>query len=444
MSATGSGDGTIRERVTQRIGVEGLAALARLSPAERRLRVREATLSMLREDGEPLPHEALTRLVNGIADRVVGFGPIEALLRDPEVTEVMVNGPDDVFVERKGRIERVPDVLFEGEEDVVHVIERIVSPLGLRIDGSSPCVDARLPDGSRVHAVIPPLSLCGPVLTVRKFSLLPLRADDLVEGGSLGPRMLGFLAACVRGKANIVVSGGTSSGKTTLLNVLASFIPEGERLVTIEDAAELQLAKPHVVGLEARPANVEGKGEVTVRDLVRNALRMRPDRIIVGEVRGGEALDMLQAMNTGHDGSLSTAHSNSPRHTLWRLETMALMSDVRLPISHVREQVASAIDVIVHAARSSTGRREVVEISTVEAVPGDEPLITTIFRRVRGASRAFEATGVVPRLATLLAARGEIVAPETFAPGPDVAQRPFGSPVDRSDEFILETPLAAG
>jgi pilus assembly protein CpaF len=251
--------------------------------------------------------------VNEVSDDVVGFGPIEFLLKDPTVTEVMVNGPDDVFVEREGRIERVPDRLFEGEEPVLHLIERIVGPLGLRVDGSSPWVDARLPDGSRVHAIIPPLSLRGPALTIRKFSPVPITAEDLVRTRSVGPRALRFLAAAVSGRVNVVVSGGTGSGKTTLLGVLASFIPDQERLVTIEDAAELRLGKPHVVALEARPANVEGKGEVTVRDLVRNALRMRPDRIIVGEVRGGEALDMLQAMNTGHEGSLRTPQTEERR-----------------------------------------------------------------------------------------------------------------------------------
>jgi pilus assembly protein CpaF len=283
----------LHDRLLQRIGANGLAAAR---PVDRRLLVREQALAILREEGHLLPQGDLAKVVNDVSDRVVGLGPIEALLRDPEVSEVMVNGPDDVFVERRGRIEGVADGLFEGEEAVLHVIERIVAPLGLRVDESSPYVDARLPDGSRVHAIVPPLSLCGPVLTVRKFSLIPFRPDDLVANGTIGPRALAFLAACVRGKANVVVSGGASSGKTTLLNVLASFIPDGERLITIEDAAELRLGKPHVVGLEARPANVEGKGEVTVRDLVRNALRMRPDRIIVGEVRGGECLDMLQAM----------------------------------------------------------------------------------------------------------------------------------------------------
>ena len=323
-------------------------------------------------------------MVNEVSDAVVGMGPLEFLLKDPEVTEVMVNGPDDVYVERKGRIERVADRLFEGEEAVLHVIERIVAPLGLRVDATSPWVDARLPDGSRVHAIVPPLSLCGPVLNVRKFSSVPLGPSALVANGTLGPRMLRFLAACVQGRANLLICGGASSGKTTLLGALSSFVPEEERVITIEDAAELRLAKPHVIGLESRPASVEGHGEVTVRDLVRNALRMRPDRIIVGEVRGGEALDMLQAMNTGHNGSLSTAHANSARHALWRLETMAMMSDVDLPVDHVRAQVASAIDVVVHISRLRDGRRVVFQIATVDGLDASgEPIVSRCSASVR-------------------------------------------------------------
>ena len=274
-----------------------------------------------------------------------------------------------------------------------------------------------------MHAIVPPLSLCGPVLTVRKFSLIPFGPRDLVRNGTLGPRALAFLGACVRGKANVVVSGGASSGKTTLLNVLASFIPDAERLVTIEDAAELRLGKPHVVGLESRPPNVEGKGEVTVRDLVRNALRMRPDRIIVGEVRGGECLDMLQAMNTGHEGSLSTAHANSPRHLLWRLETMALMSDVDLPVAHVREQVASALDVVVHMARRRDGRRVIHRVATVDGVRDGEPVLTEVFAfdaaGGRRASGQFTCSGEAPALARVLAERGEALPGELFAGGPD-------------------------
>jgi len=332
-----------------------------------------------------------------------------------------VNGPDDVYVERGGRIERAPDGLFEGEESVLHLIERIVGPLGLRVDESSPWADARLPDGSRVHAIVPPLSLRGPAVTIRTFSRVPLTADDLVASGTMGPRMLAFLAACVRGRTNVIVSGGAGSGKTTLLGVLSGFIPDGERLITIEDAAELRLAKPHVVALEARPPNVEGKGQVTVRDLVRNALRMRPDRIIVGEVRGGEALDMLQAMNTGHEGSLSTAHANSARHLLWRLETMAMMSDVDLPASHVRNQVASAIDIVVHLARLRGGRRVVWEIAAVEGTRRGEPVVIPVFRhRSRaGADGDFEATGTIPAIATTLGDRGEDVGDWMFAPEGD-------------------------
>jgi pilus assembly protein CpaF len=333
----------------------------------------------------------------------------------------MVNGPDDVYVERKGRIERAGDGLFEGEEAVAHLIERIVGPLGLRVDESSPWADARLPEGSRVHAIIPPLSLRGPVLTIRKFSQVPFAPRDLVRLGSTGPRMLEFLAACVGARMNIIVSGGTGSGKTTMLGVLSGFIPDGERLITIEDAAELRLAKPHVIALEARPANVEGRGEVTVRDLVRNALRMRPDRIIVGEVRGGEALDMLQAMNTGHDGSLSTAHANGPRHALWRLETMAMMSDVDLPAAHIRNQVASAIDVVVHLARLRDGRRVVFDVSAVEGIHDGEPLVRQVFafRPRVGATGRFEATGGEPVMAALLAERGAPADHGLFEPGED-------------------------
>jgi pilus assembly protein CpaF len=380
--------------------------------------VREEALSLLRESGALLPQRDLARVVNEISDEVVGFGPIEFLLKDPGVTEVMVNGADDVYVEREGRIERVEERLFEGEESVLHLIERIVGPLGLRVDQASPWVDARLPGGSRVHAIIPPLSLRGPVLTIRTFAHEPLTSDDVVGQGSVGPRAMQFLASCVRGRANIVVSGGAGSGKTTFLGIRSSFIPDDERLITIEDAAELRLRRSHVISLEARPPNVEGRGQVTVRDLVRNALRMRPDRIIVGEVRGGEALDMLQAMNTGHDGSLSTAHANSSRHLLWRLETMAMMSDVELPAVHIRNQVASAIDVVVHLARLRGGHRVVWEIAAIEGTHRGEPVISTLYR-YQPAGASFEATGVVPRVADVLDDRGEDVGDWLFQRGPD-------------------------
>jgi pilus assembly protein CpaF len=413
---------SLHQRLLDRVDARALHGVPR---AERRLRVREEALTVLREQGHILPQGALAKVVNEVSDAVVGLGPIEFLLKDPDVTEVMVNGPDDVYVERKGRLERVADRLFEGEEAVLHVIERIVAPLGLRVDATSPWVDARLPDGSRVHAIVPPLSLCGPVLNVRTFASVPLDASTLLANGTVGPRTLTFLAACVRARANIVISGGTSSGKTTLLGVLSSFIPDGERLITIEDAAELRLAQPHVIGLEARPPNVEGRGEVTVRDLVRNALRMRPDRIVVGEVRGGEALDMLQAMNTGHDGSLSTAHANSARHALWRLETMALMSDVDLPVAHVRAQVAAAIDVIVHTARLRDGRRVVFQVATVDGLDDQgDPVVTEIFgfRPRLGPSGAFVATGAVPAIARMLAERGAELDGSIFAAGVDTPE----------------------
>jgi pilus assembly protein CpaF len=305
-------------------------------------------------------------------------------------------------------------LVFEGEGQVFHLIERIVAPLGLRVDESMPYVDARLSDGSRVNAIIPPLSLCGPVLTIRKFALRPFAPEDLVRLGTLTKSIMEFLGACVRAKTNIVVSGGTGSGKTSLLGVLSSFIPPTERLITIEDAAELRLSQPHVVPLEARPPNVEGAGEVTVRALVRNALRMRPDRIIVGEVRGGEALDMLQAMNTGHEGSLSTAHANSPRDLLSRLETMALMSDVELPVSHVREQIAGALDLIVHMSRTSDGRRVVARVSAVEGLRGGSVVLEDIFAWQRGPGPQFRPTGAMPSVMRLLEERDERVDPRVF------------------------------
>ena len=364
------------ERVRDRIDA---VTLADAPPAQRRLRVREEAMRVLREQRVVLSARDLARVVSEVSDEVVGLGPIEALLKDPDVSEVMVNGPDDVYVERKGRIETVERGLFEGEEAVHHLIERIVGPLGLRIDESSPMVDARLPDGSRLHAIIPPLSLCGPVVTVRKFGVAALGPDDLVRLGSVSEETVSFLGEAVRARANLLVSGGAGCGKTTLLGALSTFIPTEERIVTIEDAAELRLAQPHVVRLEARPPNVEGRGAITVRDLVRNALRMRPDRIVVGEVRGGEALDMLQAMNTGHEGSMSTAHANSPADLLRRLETMALMSDVDLPVEHVREQIASTIDLVVHLARFPDGRRVVSQVSSVEGLEGGRTVLRDVF-----------------------------------------------------------------
>ncbi len=318
------------------------------------------------------------RLFEQIVAEILGLGPLESLLADPTITEIMVNGPRQIYIERKGKLERT-NLTFESSDHVLRIIDRIVAPLGRRIDESSPYVDARLADGSRVNAVIPPLSLVGPTLTIRKFSKIPLTIDDLIRFGTLTPETVEFLKACVKSRFNVVVSGGTGSGKTTLLNILSSFIPDDERILTIENAAELQLRQEHVVTIETRPPNIEGKGEVTIRDMVINALRMRPDRIVVGECRGAEALDMLQAMNTGHDGSLTTLHSNSPRDTLARLETMVLMAGFDLPIRAIREQIASAIDLIVHEERMRDGSRRVVNITEVQGMEGDVITMADLF-----------------------------------------------------------------
>jgi pilus assembly protein CpaF len=340
---------------------------------------------ILSEENIVLSRPEKQRLLDQITAEILGLGPLQALLEDDSITEIMVNGPRNLYVERKGKIHRVP-VTFESNEHVMRIIDRIVAPLGRRIDESSPYVDARLPDGSRVNAVIPPISLVGPTLTIRKFAKNPITIEQLIQFGSLTPEALQFLKACVEARLNIIISGGTGSGKTTLLNILSGFIPSDERILTIENAAELQLRQEHVVTLESRPANIEGRGEITIRQLVINALRMRPDRIIVGEIRDDAALDMLQAMNTGHDGSMTTAHSNSPRDTLSRLETMTLMAGMDLPVRAIREQVSSAIDLIVHQERLRDGTRRVVCITEVSGMEGDVITTTDIF--------AFEQTGM--------------------------------------------------
>ncbi|MDD4583794.1 MAG: CpaF family protein [Eubacteriales bacterium] len=318
------------------------------------------------------------RLIKEIYNNVVGLGPLEPLLADPEITEIMVNGPYQVYVERKGKIEPVP-TMFKNESHVMNVISRIVSTVGRHIDESSPMVDARLTDGSRFNAIIPPLALNGPTMTIRKFSKAPYTANDLIRFQSLSAKMISFLEACVKGKLNIIVSGGTGSGKTTLLNVLSGYIPNTERIITIEDAAELQLRQNHVVTLESRPPNLEGTGMVTIRSLVRNSLRMRPDRIVVGEVRSEETLDMLQAMNTGHAGSLTTAHANSPRELMSRLETMVLMAGMDIPIKAIREQISSAIDLVVHQDRLRDGSRKVVNISEIVGMEGDTIVMQDLY-----------------------------------------------------------------
>ncbi|OCA84305.1 type II secretion system protein E [Bacillus sp. FJAT-27225] len=318
------------------------------------------------------------RVVNELANDLTGFGPINPLLLDDAVSEVMVNGPNQVYCERKGKLV-LTDIKFRDNEHVMNVIEKIVAPIGRRIDESSPMVDARLPDGSRVNAIIPPLALNGPTITIRKFSKDPFMIDDLINFGTITKEMAVFLDACVKARLNMFVSGGTGSGKTTTLNVLSNFIPNDERIVTIEDAAELQLRQDHVVSLESRPPNIEGKGAISIRDLVRNSLRMRPDRVVIGEVRGGEALDMLQAMNTGHDGSLATGHSNSPRDMISRLETMVLLGGVDLPIKAIREQISGALDVIIQQTRLKDGSRKITHITEVQGMEGDVIVLQDIF-----------------------------------------------------------------
>jgi pilus assembly protein CpaF len=340
---------------------------------------------ILNEENIVLSRPERQRLFEQISAEILGFGPLQPLLEDESITEIMVNGPKNIYVERKGKIVRVP-VTFESNDHVMRVIDRIVAPLGRRIDESSPYVDARLPDGSRVNAVIPPISLVGPTLTIRKFAKTPITIEQMIGFGSVTPEAVEFLKSCVIGRLNIVISGGTGSGKTTLLNVLSGFIPSDERILTIENAAELQLRQEHVVTLESRPANIEGRGEITIRQLVVNALRMRPDRIIVGEIRDEAALDMLQAMNTGHDGSMTTAHSNSPRDTLSRLETMTLMAGMDLPVRAIREQIASAIHLVCHQERMRDGTRKIVYITEVNGMEGDVITTTDIF--------LFEQTGM--------------------------------------------------
>lgn len=384
--------------------------------------IQELFEQILNEENIVLSRPERARMFEQIAAEILGFGPLQPLLDDDSVTEIMVNGAKSIYVERKGKIYRVP-LTFENNEHVMRIIERIVAPLGRRVDESSPYVDARLPDGSRVNAVIPPISLVGPVLTIRKFAKTPITVDQLISFGSLTPEAVQFLDSCVKARINIIISGGTGSGKTTLLNVLSGYIPADERIVTIENAAELQLRQEHVVTLESRPPNIEGRGEVTIRALVINALRMRPDRIIVGEIRDEAALDMLQAMNTGHDGSMTTAHSNSPRDTLSRLETMTLMAGMDLPVRAIREQVASAIDLVVHQERIRDGSRKVVNITEVTGMEGDIITMTDLFifeqtgienGKVQGRLRP---TGLRPKFIERLEAAGIHLPPSIFGIG---------------------------
>lgn len=374
----------LKNRIQQRLIAELDPSMDITQGSEVRTTIQEMYETMLQEEQIVLTRTEKRKLFEQIVAEILGYGPLEQFLSVDGVTEIMVNGPKNIYIERAGKIQRV-NASFENDEHLMRIIERIVAPLGRRIDEGSPMVDARLPDGSRVNAIIPPISLIGPTLTIRIFAKVPFTVDNLIEFGTFTREAVEFLKACVVAKVNIIISGGTGSGKTTTLNVLSGFIPDGERIVTIENAAELQLRQEHVVTLEARPPNLEGRGEVTIRDLVVNSLRMRPDRIVVGEVRAGESLDMLQAMNTGHEGSMTTLHSNSPRDCLSRLETMVLMAGMDLPHRAIREQISSAIDLVVHQDRMRDGTRKVTSISEIQGMEGDVITMSEIFR--------FEQTG---------------------------------------------------
>lgn len=403
----------VHEKVLDYLDLHKRSLIHTYSPEELRAEATNTCREVIKDNKFSIPSGySQEQLIQEIVAEAIGLGPIEPLLDDESVTEVMVNGPDQIYIERSGKLQRSTKK-FNSAASLHSIIERIVTPLGRRIDESSPMVDARLRDGSRVNAIIPPLSLVGPVLTIRKFSKYRLSIEDLIDKGTLSPDMAEFLRVAVENQRNIIVSGGTGSGKTTTLNVLSNFIPESERIVTIEDAAELQLDQDHLVSLESRPANVEGKGQVAIRDLVKNALRMRPDRIVVGECRGGEALDMLQAMNTGHDGSLTTGHANSPRDLLSRLEVMVLMSGMDLPVRAIREQIASAVDIILQQTRFSDGRRRITSIVEIDGMEGETILMQQIFKFQQTGRNAdgviqgeFNGLGYAPTFYTELEASG--------------------------------------
>ena len=411
----------MRDRIQQRLLAELSPGVTRSDTAEVRRVVERIFNETTAELGLPLSRLERNDIFDLVLADILGYGPLETLLHDDTVTEVLVNGPDHVFIERSGKLEET-DIKFRDNDDVLRIVERIVAPLGRRVDESSPMVDARLPDGSRVNVIIPPISLVGPAISIRKFPKHALTPDELIKKGAFTPGIAEFLKACVTARLNVVVSGGTGTGKTTVLNALSSYIPDGDRIVTIEDAAELRLQQRHVVRLEARPANVEGKGHISIRHLVINALRMRPDRIVVGEVRGGEALDMLQAMNTGHDGSLTTVHSNNARDTLRRVETMVLMAGMDLPLRAIREQIASAFDLIVHLLRLADGTRKIVQISEVQGMEGDTIVMQDIFQFVQTTVENgkvqgyFTPTGVRPKFYDKLESAGLYIQPSTFMP----------------------------
>ena len=397
-----------------------LAQAQRMPPAQLRDECQRRVDQLLLEQRSPLTGVEKVQLLREVMDEIFGLGPIEELMRDPEVTDILVNGPGQVYVERGGRLVAVPAV-FRDDRHLVSVIQRIAAGVGRRIDESSPMLDARLPDGSRVNAIIPPLALQGPAMSVRRFAGVRITADRLVELGAWNREMCAFLEAAVRSRANVIVSGGTGTGKTTLLNVLSGWIPEGERVITIEDAAELRLHREHVVSLETRPPNIEGRGEVTQRDLLKNSLRMRPDRIIIGEVRGGEALDMLQAMNTGHEGSMTTVHANTPRDALRRIENMVSMSGLNYPVHVIRDQLASTIDLLVQVSRLTGGRRKIVSVMEICGMERETVLMQELFAfrqvGVDGEGHAtghHEACGVRPRLLERMAREGIAFPPAAF------------------------------
>ncbi|HEX8723222.1 MAG TPA: CpaF family protein [Pyrinomonadaceae bacterium] len=411
--AAGPGGGNVYQEMKARlhraiINRMDLTKLGQLDPEQLHAEVSRLVEDLIAAENAPLSAGERERLIGEVRHELFGLGPLEPLLADAEVCDILVNSPKKVYIERRGKLE-LTNVEFKDDEHLMRVIERIVSTVGRRIDESSPMVDARLSDGSRVNAIIPPLSIDGPVLSIRRFGAEPLRMSTLIEKNALTKDMADMFEMCVRARLNVLISGGTGAGKTTLLNALSSYIPNDERIVTIEDSAELQLQQPHVVRLETRPPNIEGRGEVTQRDLVKNALRMRPDRIVIGEVRGGEAIDMLQAMNTGHDGSLTTVHANTPRDALARLETMIQMTGMRLSDRAMRQQVASALDIVVQAARLSDGTRRITSISEITGMEGETITMQEIFMFERkGVDKdgrvvgRFRPTGVRPRFAERL------------------------------------------
>ncbi len=410
---------SLKERVKRKLISELDPSVDTNQIEEVRQRLKSLFEQIIEAENLVLTRAEKERLFEELAADVIGFGPIEPLLNDATVSEVMVNGPKKIYFERKGRL-MLSDVQFDDDDHVRRIIDRIVSPLGRHVDEASPIVDARLPDGSRVNVVIPPISLVGPTITIRKFTKEKLRVDDLIRFGSITPEIADFLRACVHARLNVVISGGTGSGKTTLLNVLSNFIPDDERIVSIEDSAELQLAKEHWVRMETRPANIEGSGAITARDCMKATLRMRPDRVIVGECRGGEALDMLQAMNTGHDGSLTTGHANSPRDMLSRLETMVLMAGMDLPVRAIREQISSAVDLIVQQSRMRDGSRKVTHITEVQGMEGEKITLQDVFLfeqeayengRVIG---AIKPTGVRPKFMPKIEEAGIQLSPTIF------------------------------